>query len=856
MMKLFTKNTFRNLALSALVAAVLSACGGGGSCAGCSVTPTPTPTPTPSDLTLQLSAPTQYPAGVALKAYLTMTNTSSSDASNLQYDIPSLTNYTSVTITADATGAGEDCSSIASGASCTFTANIPAGSKPGSFTVTATPLTEVSTSVFSKILTKLGLQARTLSLKANIGLSNLPPAALEKPLFIMPQSQTLSSSAESTTVLLSVVVNSVTSAFNKIVLVNENGIALPNASLVSIGSGNYLAESVATFKVVIPAGKALQQVQAYTYNDDTAVCTANTTCSNIATINFTTSSAILDVQPSYAQLNENNLQQVVTLTNIGTAAATSITIPSFASPLSLKSDSDNCTGTTLESNNACTFTVVYTPGLSSGTNPYQITYKNSAGSQQTADFALNYNNPNATVSIDKNVVNGITTITLTNLSANLVNLGSIVTDTANVEVASAYDLCSNQSIPAGKTCTIRLATTTAPLSNSAFTLNVQVGSGTVPFSMVANASASTSFDMTNARYVLIRYMWESEDVDIQVGVRGANPQLTNTTNLFRYVGYAANYNWLLQYDCIKATGPVIDPDLVDNPFQVAACYGEDFMTMQPAVFNWSGDNVVGGEEDVVFDKDEFIASQGGNYSGTLWMALKGIWHGYGIVPPNHYLNVSFELYPEGTSFSTSSDLANNKIWTADRAPIYSTSFSPLLNNVAGPDNNNAFDFQDLGPIDCTVTGTNITNCNVPSLTAAPAIPVLTTSTVPSELNASIGTLMGPYTANFSNYSAIMNESLGFVSLYDSEYADYGGYVTNVEGNAPLTLSPYAGAPYFDYTVLVQDVCKLDNNGQCSLAIYNYSCPDYDPVDEPFSIWVGGESLGQISSQFNNSQFCY
>ena len=84
-MKLFTKNTFRNLALSALSAVVLSACGGAGSCTSCV-----SPTPAPGELTLSIAAPTQYPAGLPtpIEASLTMTNTSSVNASNLVYTIP------------------------------------------------------------------------------------------------------------------------------------------------------------------------------------------------------------------------------------------------------------------------------------------------------------------------------------------------------------------------------------------------------------------------------------------------------------------------------------------------------------------------------------------------------------------------------------------------------------------------------------------------------------------------------------------------------------------------------------------------------------------------------------------------
>ena len=40
------------------------------------------------NLTLAIEAPSQYPAGVAVTAYLTMTNTSNVNATNLVYTVP------------------------------------------------------------------------------------------------------------------------------------------------------------------------------------------------------------------------------------------------------------------------------------------------------------------------------------------------------------------------------------------------------------------------------------------------------------------------------------------------------------------------------------------------------------------------------------------------------------------------------------------------------------------------------------------------------------------------------------------------------------------------------------------------
>ena len=69
-------NIFRNIA-GALALATLAACGGSGSC--------PPNGGSSGDLTLKLTAPNQYPAGMPtpITAYLTMTNTSDVNASNL-----------------------------------------------------------------------------------------------------------------------------------------------------------------------------------------------------------------------------------------------------------------------------------------------------------------------------------------------------------------------------------------------------------------------------------------------------------------------------------------------------------------------------------------------------------------------------------------------------------------------------------------------------------------------------------------------------------------------------------------------------------------------------------------------------
>ena len=371
-MNLFTKNTFRNFALSMLSAAALSACGGAGSCTNCS-TPTPTPTPSPGTLSLSIAAPSQYPAGVAVTAYLTMTNTSSVNGNNLVYTIPSDTNYTGVTITANPTGAGEDCANIAAGASCTFTASIPAGSKPGSFTVLATP-----NSTASAKTTQSGksFQADSISVTANLGLVDVPNT--QNQYYILPSDQTITANANgATTVMISVWVKQASEGLSSLRLVDEAGAAL---TYVTVGTPSYAINSVNTYRVTIPAGKTLQHIQAFGYNNDTSVCNTlnigtnnNTACSNDADVNLATQgNGILTIQPSYTVMSESYNTQVITLTNTGTGDVSSITYPNWgelASQFSITNN--NCTSLTkLSAGQSCTMILNYTANsLSSAITP-------------------------------------------------------------------------------------------------------------------------------------------------------------------------------------------------------------------------------------------------------------------------------------------------------------------------------------------------------------------------------------------------------------------------------------------------------------------------------------------------------
>ena len=329
------------------------------------------------NLALAIDAPSQYPAGVAVTAYLTMTNTSNVNATNLVYTVPAPSesgNYTGVTITPYPNGAGENCTNIAAGKSCTFTADIPAGSKPGSFTVIATPNGAVTTQNSKNSQSAKALKDGSISVTANLGLVEVPNT--QNDYYILPNNQTITAnSSGSTNVMLSVWIKNTADGLSNLKLVDDKGESL-TASLVN-KVPTYTQNSILTYSLTIPQGKALQNVQALSN-----VCTtlnnrddnANTACSNNATINLATQGhGILTIQPSYTVMNESYNTQVITLTNTGTGNISDISYPDLSGlaqgQFTINQSQSTCT-TSLLTGQSCKITVTYTPDT---TNSGQIT---------------------------------------------------------------------------------------------------------------------------------------------------------------------------------------------------------------------------------------------------------------------------------------------------------------------------------------------------------------------------------------------------------------------------------------------------------------------------------------------------
>lgn len=413
------------IVLPILVALSLAGCGSSGSCSDCSNSNV-----TPSSLSLTLTAPTTYPAGVPVTAYLTLTNTSGTNANNLVFATPDATNYTGTVITVE-NGADQDCRNISAGGQCTFPVvltNTPV-SHPGSFTVTATPQdSSTASSAFNSFKSLIGLQATTLSLTANIGLIDVPVntnSGANGLTFLY--AQTVAANANgSTLVSIVAIVNSATAgAFNTINLTDAAGDKL-NFEALSGNSGSMLSDlgqnSVVSFLLTIPAGATSLQFYGQTVKNGNFVDQGT----NPNTITLASAgSGVLNVQPTQFALTHSYESQVITYSNIGNGPISSLVIQTPTNPLVMVSTT--C-GSSLESGASCIYIVksnaeVGTSGSGSILTNYMSNGQaNSASAQYTyaglvpVEGVTISSGDNPTLSFTANTVNGVVSsqISLTN----------------------------------------------------------------------------------------------------------------------------------------------------------------------------------------------------------------------------------------------------------------------------------------------------------------------------------------------------------------------------------------------------------------------------------------------------------
>lgn len=472
------------IAIATATAVLLSACGGTGSCPPDGSNGGKLPT-------LKLTAPNQYPAGLSspITAYLTMTNTSSVNANNLYYSIPSETNYTGVAISV-ANGSVNPCLSIAAHQSCTFPVVIGANANPGSFTVTATPngATTQSSGLFSKLINKLGLTANnTLSLTANIGLTDLGVNSNSGANGISFLYNNVISADESGDTLISVVgvVNSASAgSFNTINLTDQSGNLL-NFTVVSGNSGNGASNlslgSIVTFLLKIPSSASNSTFNFYAQTLENSELVSQGTIANPITVG-SFNSGVLVIQPTNFSLSTPSYEsQVITFTNIGNGPISALSIPNPQSPL--YQISNNC-GSSLAAGASCTYIVgSHAEAGFSGDAGISASYNSGSGvNSVSAQVHYSGADPVAGISVssgDNPTLNFVsnTESTVKSSQLTLTNTGNVSESNFVFTVPQYFTLASGTS---GTPCILSGNTVTTVLNkNSTCTLTLTYTNGTI-----------------------------------------------------------------------------------------------------------------------------------------------------------------------------------------------------------------------------------------------------------------------------------------------------------------------------------------------------------------------------------------
>lgn len=324
-----------------------------------------------SSASLAVTAPDQYPAGIATTAYLTITNTSTTAANNLVYAIPNETNHTGALITVDDASANT-CRTIAANDSCTLKVAIGANSTPGSFTVVATSTAQANQSIVNQVKTLVGLNAQKFALTANIGLTDIPSntnSGANGISFLVAPTVAAESDGSAQVAVVAIVNQNAGSNFNTINLTTQTG-QLLDFTVLSGNSGSNIPTNlkpgdVVTYLLKIPAGASSPySFYAQTKANDVEI-SQGTVATNIMITNV--KQGILIVQPTGFNLSlaESYTSQILTYSNTGTATINGLTIQTPQAPLTISKN--NC-ASSLDAGKSCTVTVVSNAELGSSGN--------------------------------------------------------------------------------------------------------------------------------------------------------------------------------------------------------------------------------------------------------------------------------------------------------------------------------------------------------------------------------------------------------------------------------------------------------------------------------------------------------
>lgn len=474
-MKNFLKSNF----IGFIAASILTSCSGVGSCPSSSTKPT-------VSVSISMSAPNLYPAGIALEVPVVLVNNGSSVFMLSDYDL----SVADDTTQGDATitpASREACSKVAVQSSCTLKVAISAKSIPGAFSVVAEPKSTMlsSSSLLNNIknlLQDTSLQQNKLVAKISTGLVEMPTnnAIGTAGVTLYYPSSVLRNQDGTTDVIVTAVVSSANAGnFDTIDLLDTSGNKL-NYTVLTGNSGanftNLSQGSVVSLLIRVPDG-VTQLLFKTQLSEDVIVRETSQNANLIQVIDSDNKVGIANVLPNYFSLTESHATQLITLSNTGNANLTNINItPSNAFDIL-----ENGCSNELAPNSQCTFKVLF-KNLNQpikGTGNIEIGY-NDGISAASSTATINY--------IGRNASAGMSIVSGTNPNFDF-------TTTTNTPISSTLVTITNT----GDNVESNIHTSTLPNGFSFSTTGItQNPCGVAPFSLNAGESCNVYLVYNNS----------------------------------------------------------------------------------------------------------------------------------------------------------------------------------------------------------------------------------------------------------------------------------------------------------------------------------------------------------------------
>lgn len=442
-------------------------------------------------LSLEMSAPSQYPAGQELDVPVLVTNTSDSTLNNVVYSIPTASNTTGSTLTiTDASQAS--CATLASGQMCQLTVHIVPNSVMNSNNTTK--LNTAPSTILTNNAGTFKVLAHNNSLNAEqsvfIGLVNVPASSgIGVDGITLLYNNTIMGSASCKlnafqNVLITMVVTSQNvGSFNTLSIVDSNGNTLPYEVLTgNSGEGmtNLTIGNVVTLAVKVPCGSTQLVFEPVLKSNNNII--ENGTGTNPDVIDIvppTVKKAILNVLPTLVDLNESTPTEIITVVNSGNASASSLNVSMIDPQVTVNSNS--CVGS-LAAGASCSYNVsfdVAQPVV--GTTTSNVSYNDSKDNQNLS-VTVNYRGktPVVGLTLSSNNLNyefNATTesptvtsiVTITNAGAvlplTLASWSRIANFSISTAAGTGNDCIDNQVLTPGDSCNI-LVTYNNPVAGS------------------------------------------------------------------------------------------------------------------------------------------------------------------------------------------------------------------------------------------------------------------------------------------------------------------------------------------------------------------------------------------------------